>query len=175
MAVQSGVQHPPLVSTSSAISQSYTQGIVAGLIGATTIALWFFLIDLINGRPFYTPNVLGTALFHRGAALDQAIINQSISFETVLFYTWIHGMVFCLIGGLAAKLLDLAERNFELGFGVVLFLVIFEFGFVAAAFVFAEPILHLLAWPLVLAGNLLAAVSMTIYFWRHHASLSISP
>jgi hypothetical protein len=175
MAVQSGVQHPPLVSSSSAISQSYTQGIVAGVIGATTIALWFFLFDLINGRPFYTPNVLGIALMQRGADLDVASTAQSISFEAVLFYTWIHGVVFCLVGAFAAKLLELAERNFELGFGIVLFLVIFEFGFVAAAFVFAEPILHLLAWPLVLAGNLLAAISMTIYFWRQHATLSISP
>ncbi|HWH78673.1 MAG TPA: hypothetical protein VNT76_14935 [Candidatus Binatus sp.] len=174
MAVQSDVHHPPLVSSTAEISETYSQGVVAGLIGATTIALWFFIIDLFNGRPFYTPNVLGVALFHRGAALD-ASMNQAISFETVLFYTWIHGMVFCLIGGLAAKLLDLAERNFHLGFGVVLFLVIFEFGFVAAAFVFAESILHLLAWPLVLVGNLLAAIAMTIYFWRHHASLAISP
>ena len=149
MAVQSGIHQPPLISASSPISQSYSQGIVAGLIGATTIALWFFLIDLINGRPFYTPNVLGIALFHRGAELETASMYQSISFDTVLFYTWIHGMVFCLIGGLAAKLLDLAERDFEIGFGVVLFLVIFEFGFTAAAFVFAEPILHLLAWPLL--------------------------
>jgi glutamyl-tRNA synthetase len=70
-------------------------------------------------------------------------MNQSISFDTVLFYTWIHGMVFCLMGGLAAKLLDLAERNFDLGFGVVLFLVIFEFGFVAAAF---RNFLALMGW-----------------------------
>jgi hypothetical protein len=57
----------------------------------------------------------------------------------------------------------------------LLFFVIFEFGFVAAALVFAEPILHALAWPAVLMGNLLAAAAMGLYFWRHHLNLSIKP
>jgi hypothetical protein len=46
---------------------------------------------------------------------------------------------------------------------------------VAAAFLFAEPILHALTWPAVLMGNLLAAAAMGLYFWRHHLNLSIEP
>jgi hypothetical protein len=53
--------------------------------------------------------------------------------------------------------------------------VIFEFGFVGAAFIFAEPILQVLAWPAVLVGNLLAATGMAGYFWRHHPNLTIEP
>jgi hypothetical protein len=53
--------------------------------------------------------------------------------------------------------------------------VIFEFGFVGAALVLAEPILRALAWPSVLVGNLLAAAVMAAYFWRQHATLRISP
>jgi hypothetical protein len=161
-------------STHSVISDSYQQGIVAGVLGAATIAIWFFLVDIFNGRPFYTPNVLGTALFRGGAGLDQPQ-NLPISLEMVLVYTWVHGLVFCAIGGLAAKLLDLAERNVNAGFGIVLLFVIFEFGFVGAALVFAEPILRALAWPSVLVGNLMAAAVMAVYFWRHHPSMKISP
>ena len=31
--------------------------------GAATIAIWFAVLDVVSGRPLYTPTVLGTALF----------------------------------------------------------------------------------------------------------------
>jgi hypothetical protein len=176
MALRSGTSSPTVIdSSTAAIPDIYRQGIVAGVLGAATIAVWFFLVDVLSGRPlFYTPNVLGTALFRHGAGLDQPQ-TLAISLEMVLVYTWVHGLVFCVIGGIAAKLLGLAERNIDVGFGILLLFVIFEFGFVGAAFIFAEPILHALAWPSVLVGNLLAAAVMTAYFWRHHAYLKVSP
>ena len=76
-------------------------------------------------------------LFYRGIALDRPE-TLSVSFEMVLLYTWVHGMVFCVIGGLASKLLALAERNLDLGFGIFVLFVIFEFGFARAAFIFAS-------------------------------------
>jgi len=84
-------------------------------------------------------------------------------------------LVFCAIGGIAAKLLALAEQDVHAGFGILLLFVIFEFGFVGAALVLAEPILRALAWASVLIGNLLAAAVMAAYFWRQHATLRISP
>src|SRR5262249_56241902 len=47
----------------------YQEGLIAGLVGAATVALWFLIIDAIQGRPPYTPTVLGAALFGRAAAL----------------------------------------------------------------------------------------------------------
>jgi len=173
MAVQSGTTSaPPITAGSPAISSTYQQGLVAGIIGAATIAIWFFIIDVFNGRPFYTPSILGTIFFRNGIESPETI---SISFEMVLLYTWVHGMAFCVFGGVAAKLLDLAESNLNVGFGILLLFVIFEFGFVGAAFIFAEPVLHALAWPTVLVGNLLAATGMATYFWRHHPNLTIRP
>jgi hypothetical protein len=176
MAIPSGTSSPTvLVPSTAAISDSYRQGIEAGIAGAVTVAVWFFIVDLLSGNPvFYTPNVLGTALFRRGAGLDQPQ-SLAISLEMVLVYTWIHGLVFCAIGGIAAKLLTLAERDVHAGFGILLLFVIFEFGFIGAALVLAEPILRALAWPSVLIGNLLAAAVMTAYFRRRHATLTISP
>jgi len=176
MALRSDTSTPAVVdSPRAAIPDVYQQGITAGVLGAATIAVWFFLVDLLSGHPlFYTPNVLGTALFRHGAGLEQPQ-TLTISPDTVLVYTWIHGLVFCALGGLAAKLLELADRDVHIGFGVLLFFVLFEFGFVGAAFIFAEPILHALAWPSVLIGNLLAAAAMAAYFWRHHPYLRVSP
>ncbi len=175
MALPSGAASSPVaISPSTNISEVYREGIVAGIIGAATIAIWFFVIDTFYGRPFYTPSVLGTALFRGGVGIDQ-FRTLPVSFDMVLLYTWVHGMVFCVMGGLAAKLLALAEQNRNLGFGVVLLFIIFEFGFFVAAFVFAAPLLQALTWPTVLVGNFLAAAAMAYYFWRHHPSLIIRP
>jgi len=174
MALQSDTTSAPtVVSEPSEFSGVYVEGVVAGLIGAATIAVWFFILDLYNGRPFYTPSVLGAALSLSGTFPDPA--TAPISMELVAFYTWVHALIFCAIGGLAAKLLSLAERDVNFGFGILLLFVIFEFGFVAATMIFAEPILRALAWPAVLVGNLLAAGTMTVYFWRHHPKLVIAP
>ena len=174
MAIQSHTTSTPTgVSETSEFSGVYVEGVVSGLIGAATIAIWFFIVDLYNGRPFYTPNVLGAALSLSRTISDPAA--EPISMELVAFYTWVHALIFCAIGGLAAKLLSLAERDLHFGFGILLLFVVFEFGFVAAALVFAEPILRALTWPAVLLGNLFAAGAMTIYFWRHHPKLWIAP
>ncbi len=156
------------------VSRLYREGIVAGVIGAATIAIWFLILDTISGRPLYTPTVLGTALFRRAEG-PASLETLPVSIEMTLMYTWVHGLIFCVIGGVASRLLALAERNLNIGFGILLFFVVFEFGFVVAAAVFAEGVLRALAWPAVLLGNLLAAAAMGGYFWRQHPNLTIRP
>lgn len=150
----------------------YEQGFVAGAIGAAVVALWFLAVDAVNGRPLFTPNVLGTALF-RGIGTSATEI--PISFEMVFVFTWVHLLVFLVIGLGASLLLDLAERNRNFGFGIVLLFVVFEFGFVALCTLVAEPVLDALTMPLVLLGNLFAAAAMGAYFWRRHPRLVILP
>src|SRR5918996_5716212 len=91
-------------------SNVYEEGIVAGLIGAATIAIWFLILDAIEGRPFYTPTVLATALFRGGAGLASPE-HLPPSFELVLWFTWVHVLVFIVIGGAASGLLRLAARD----------------------------------------------------------------
>ncbi len=152
----------------------YQDGIVAGVIGAATIAVWFLIVDTMRGRPLQTPALLGTALFRPGE-LAAAAGGGPISFEMVLMYTWVHGLVFCVLGGIASWLLAQAEGNPNLGFGILLLFVVFEFGFVLVAMLFAEPVLRAITWPAVLLGNLLAAAAMAAYFWRRHPNLTIWP
>ena len=152
----------------------YQEGIVAGVIGALTVALWFLVVDALQGRPLYTPTVLGTALFGRGTALG-AVGTLPVSLDMVLMFTWVHGLAFAAIGGVASRLLGMAERNPSIGFGVLLLFVVFEFGFTVAAMLFAEPVLKALTWPAVLVANLLAAAAMGGYFWLRHPALRVSP
>lgn len=155
-------------------SASYTEGIIAGLLGAATIAIWFLIVDTINGRPLYTPNVLGTAVFAHGAGLKSPD-TLPISFQMVFLFTWVHALLFAAIGGIAARLLDFAEHTANVGFGIVLLFVFFEFGFVAVSTIFAEDVVSSISWPAVVVGNVLAAAVMGTYFWRRHPKLRIEP
>ena len=142
--------------------------------GAATIALWFLLLDLIQGRPLFTPTLLGTALF-KGVGTLATIENVAVSLDMVIGFTFVHWLVFAIVGCIASRLLGVAERDPNLGFGILLLFVVFEFVFLAAATVFAEPILQELAWVTILLGNLLAAFGMGWYFWRRHPHMVINP
>src|SRR5918994_3502702 len=155
-------------------SNVYEEGIVAGLIGAATIAVWFLILDAIQGRPLYTPTVLGTALFRGGAGLTSPE-SLAVSYDIALWFTWVHGLVFVVLGGAAAWLIRLAERDPNYGFGILLFFVVFEFGFIGVSLMFAQEVLRALAWPAILIGNMLAAATMAWYFWHRHRKLTIWP
>jgi hypothetical protein len=151
----------------------YEEGIVAGLLGAGAVAVWFLLLDSLAGQPLRTPAMLGTAIFGGGGGA--ASPSRAALVEPVILYTWVHGLVFCVIGGLAANLLAVAERRPNAGFGILLLFVAFEFGFLVVTLLFAEPVLRALTWPAILVGNLLAAAAMSAYFWRRHPQLRIFP
>jgi len=118
--------------------------------------------------------VIGTALFRGTQGMD-APESMPVSFDMVLVTTWLHFLVFTVVGGAASRLLGFAEERPNLGFGVILLFVVFEFGFLAVVMAFAQPVLHALTWPAILVGNLLAALVMAVYFWRRHPNLQIEP
>jgi hypothetical protein len=162
------------VPTATDTARLYQEGFVAGIVGALTVALWFLVLDTLNGRPLHTPTVLGVALFRRGADLA-ALAAHPVALDMVLMFTWVHGLVFAGLGGVASWLLGMAERDARVGFGVLLLFVVFEFGFVAAAMVLAEPVLRVLTVPAVLVANLLAAAAMGTYFRLRHPTLRVNP
>ncbi len=175
MPVQSGASQPVGVEQGAQVSLAvYLEGIRAGLLGASIIAVWFLVVDTIAGRPFYTPALLGSVLFHGSAGIEsESAVTPTL--ELVAGFTWVHYLVFMLIGIGAARLMALAERNPSFGFGIVLFFAVFEFGFLLASMVFAEGVLQRLAWPAVAVGNLLAAAGMGLVLWRGHRQLAIQP
>jgi hypothetical protein len=155
-------------------SHIYQEGFVAGTLGAATIAIWFLFLDTIKGRPLFTPTVLGTALL-KGMQELATPQQLAVSVDMVVWFTFAHWLVFVVLGCIASRLLGLAERNANFGFGILLLFVVFEFGFLGGATLFAEPVLHALTWPTILIGNLLAAAVMGLYFWRQHPQMIIRP
>lgn len=157
-----------------ASARLYREGLLAGCIGGAVIALWFLILDTLAGRPLYTPSVLGTALFQGPAALASPTA-APIAVDMVVAFSCVHWLVFAAVGGIAAWLLTYAEYNRYLGFGLLFLflLLVFEFGLLAAAIFFSEAFLLALDWTTVLAGNLLAAVSMGAYLWWRHPFLEV--
>ena len=172
MDVQSHGQAAENTQTSSKVMD---EGMAAGLIGAATVAVWFLILDLFQGRPLFTPNVLGTALFGGGPAQIASSADLPLSFRMILAFTWVHGMVFIAFGGVAAWLVRLAERDPNYGFGIALLVVVFMFGALGVSMVFAESVLHTLTIPGILIGNLLAVVAMGAYFRKRHPNLTFHP
>jgi hypothetical protein len=151
------------------------QGFMAGLIGAGAVAIWFLLVDIIAGRVFFTPALLGSAVFW--GVRDAA--DTVISFQTVGAYTVIHGLAFVIVGVIVSWLLSDAERDPNV---LVMLLQVFiglEFGFHAISALMFTSFSAPLAWFNVAIANLIAASSMGYYFWQKrlvmHRGLFQSP
>ena len=82
------------------------EGIVAGLIGATVVAVWFLLFDVARGRPFLTPGLLGAAVFQGISDPGGVEITPAL----VIGYTILHGLAFVAFGVVAASVMAVSER-----------------------------------------------------------------
>ena len=101
------------------------EGFLAGLIGAAAVAVWFLLIDVLAGQPFYTPAMLGSALFW--SLRDPSLVE--ITFPAVIGYTLLHVVLFSLAGTVAAALAAMVDKFPTTLFLVIVFFAIFEVGF----------------------------------------------
>jgi hypothetical protein len=137
------------------------EGVVAGVIGAAVVAVWFLILDAVHGDPLRTPRFLGTAM-----------LRQDDPVGATLAYTIVHVIVFVLFGVAGAFLLAGAEGRplFLLPF-VMLYLA-FEFFFFAVVLLLARWVLDEIAGWAVVVGNLLAGAAMLAYYFRKHRSLA---
>lgn len=147
-------------------AQSVTrEGVIAGTIGATTVAVWFFFVDMIAGRALFTPITLGRALI---SILGGAPYADTTS---VIVYTVFHYLAFFAVGILLAWLTHRAESEPHVLVIFMLLFIIFELGFLGITAMLAETSLSKLAWYQVAAGNVLAALGMGWYLWKAHPAL----
>src|SRR6266516_1113497 len=75
------------------------EGFIAGCIGAAAVAVWFLVVDTLNGRPFFTPAMLGSAVFW-GVHDPARVI---IQYSNIIGYTMIHVSAFVVVGCIAAQ------------------------------------------------------------------------
>jgi hypothetical protein len=141
------------------------EGISAGLIGATAIALWFAILDAIQGHVLDTPAMLGSSL--GSLFLQGQVPGRAAGF---LLYTVFHFSLFCGIGLLFAWVVDKAEAVPSAFIGFAGLFVAFEVGWIGWTSVLAEGFGDL-TWAQVFVANLIAAAAMGLYMWRQHPAL----
>ncbi len=143
-------------------------GILAGLVGAAVIALWFLVIDTIDGRPLFTPATLG-----RGMLGVLAPGREDLSVGTLVSaYTVFHVAAFVVVGLLAAFVADVAEREPSILFGFLLLFAVVEVGiYVLVAILDVASPLGSHAWLPIMVGNLIAVLTMGAVFWRRRPAL----
>lgn len=142
-------------------------GIFTGAIGALAVAVWFLIIDSLNGRPLFTPALLGSVLLH-GATGAQNVVVAPLE---VAAYTAFHFIVFLVAGITFSWLMTLFERFPVVGFVLLVLFACLQVGFFALNVVLgAELMGQLQPWQVIVA-NLLAAASMSLYQWNRHPKI----
>ena len=143
------------------------EGIVCGMIGAIVVAAWFLIFDMLQGRPFFTPAALGSALFLGSSSVETV----SVEAATVIGYTVLHVLAFAVTGYLAAAIMTAADDTPPLIIGAVMFFAVFEAFFMGLLAMVAEFLLGSMAWWTIAVGNVMAAIAMGWYLWEKHPKL----
>jgi len=141
------------------------EGISAGLIGATSIAVWFAILDAISGNFLATPVMLGKSfgsLFLRDTDPGFA--------ASFLGYTVLHFALFTVIGLVFSWVVNAAEKVPSVIIGFLGLVVVFEVGWVGWTTVLSQGFGQL-TWLQVFLANLIGAAAMGLYMWRQHPAL----
>jgi len=145
-------------------------GWLAGLLGAAVVALFFLGLDLMAGRPLWTPTALGSALFlGEPVAADAPPV-----LALVAGYTAVHLGVFAGFGLIAAALLSVRHRASGAArvFGIAaLLFAAFDLAFWALSELCAPTLLADLGVWRVASANVAAATCMAVFLGAMAAHL----
>lgn len=156
------------IAQSHAHPSAIREGVIAGALGASVVAIWFLGVDVIAGHPLRTPALLGRALV---SVLGPFGGEGALTY--IAAYTVFHYVAFAFIGTLATLAIHWAEREPTVLAGFLILFVVAEIGFYGLVGFLSEPdVLGGIAWYQALIGNLLAAAVMGWYLWRAHPRLA---
>ena len=144
------------------------QGLVAGVLGHVTVAIFFAIFNLAVGRPLlYTPALLGGALFYGLKDPSQVQIMAGYVFA----YNGTHLLVFLVLGTIGAWLASIADRGWQLwylGAFFFLFVAFHIFGFIQ---LLAQPLREAFSDIALWSAGLAATAVMIAYFVGTHPQL----
>jgi hypothetical protein len=143
------------------------EAVYAGLMGGIAVALWFLVIDLLQGQPFFTPAALGSAVLYGANSVETVVVDAT----TVLTYTGIHFAAFGVAGLAFAALMNAAEKQPPLLLGIALLFVTFEALFIGLVAIAASWLVGALQWWAIVVANIIAAVVMGGYLLYAHPRL----
>jgi hypothetical protein len=144
------------------------EGLLAGVLAAAGVALWFFVTDLLAGAPLATPRHLGTVV--AGALGLDAVAASSLG--AILFYSTIHFAAFALLGVVAVMVVILARREAGVLAGALIAFAVAEtvFYYLLTALGVLTP-----TGPLTLGqvavGNIIGLAILGVVLWRRYPEL----
>ncbi len=149
-------------------NRTIREGVVGGLLAAGAVALYFLLLDTFTGRPFATPVRLGEAVgsFFGGTGGASPTLYA-------LGYTLFHVVAFVVSGIVMAAVVNKAEEEPSLLFGLLILFVAFEIAWYGmTAILSREEAFGPPAWYQIMLANLVAAAVMGFYLFRKHPMLA---
>lgn len=155
-----------LVTTVSRIAEN---GVLAGILGACVVALWFLVLDLVTrGVPFYTPSLLGSIIF---GGMDVSEVSEQNG-AAIFAYTGLHGILFLAAGTALAWMFTQFERNPQFGMVLLLLFITFE-AILWGVGVSLVPALAgaVGAWAILFANVASAAAMFAFLLGRHPQAL----
>jgi tRNA threonylcarbamoyladenosine modification (KEOPS) complex Pcc1 subunit len=143
----------------------FLEALYAGVLGGSAVALLFLVADLVDGRPFFTPSLLGSVIFHGASAEDVA----KVHLDAVAYFSIVHVAAFAALGGAISLLVHEVELYSRHPMVVLLVLfVVIEAAFFVVAPVAMPGVIARLGMARVAAANLLAAGTMALFFMLSH-------
>jgi hypothetical protein len=145
------------------------EGFISGIIGAAVVAVWFLISDVLQGRPFSTPSVLGQVVLFQNSAPNITPAEPGPE----LAYPLLHLGAFVVFGILLSQLIHLAMSSPLARFGLMVIAVCFELFFVFMTYAVFHQTSYLFPWWSVLAANTLSLAGMGFYLYRRHPGLRL--
>ena len=142
------------------------EALYAGVISGSAVALLFLLLDVMDGRPLFTPSLLGSVLF---LGVDAEAVK--VRFDAIAYFSLLHIALFIALGAA----LSLVVHEVELHSRHPALMLLLVFAVIEAAFFVVAPfampgVIEALGADRVGIANLLAATSLTAFFVvTHHA------
>lgn len=145
-----------------------SEGVLAGVVAASAVAVVFLIIDGIAGAMFRTPAQLGGMLLQLLGASGDAAGDLP---TRLALYTLFHFLAFIAAGIIAAAIVQVMERQPIAGLLFVILFFAFEVAFTGFVTVVGVQSDTTITPMQVALGNVVASVAMALFFRARHPRL----
>ena len=142
------------------------EGLFVGLLGGGAVALWWFLVDVVAGSPFATPNGLGQ-IFIEGDSPAAAALDPG----AIAAYTVVHFALFVVLGLALERLVHLVSERWELRMGLWIGIVVAAAGLIFATYALSRFTGYALPWWATVGGAVVGVGTMLTTSWSRHPLL----
>ena len=141
------------------VAEIVGDGVSAGLIGASAVALWFLVVDTALREALFTPSLVASTLLKGMPATPE----HAVDLTMVAAFTAFHSMAFIAFGVVASWLVDQFEHTPDLPLITIGVFIALEGGFVIATKLLVPNVAAVIGHGFIVAGNVFAAVGMGVY------------